>query len=266
MKRTLTTVIALVVIAVLAAAGTILYRAESALAFERKAKAKLADMNEALALSRTHAVQAEAATRDELESALARHSELEAEVSSLVDLLNASRKDTQRWKQKHARLVGILEGQSDPEVVTITAPAECPGVEELPIDVALGWAIPEVRTGAGKAVILGRVWADVGPVGGPYTRTETELTQDNTTWIRLDEDPTLNRPRREWLALELGAAASWRRIDGDLDAYAWARLIGPELRSIYGGQPFIGISPEFSGGALRERYEAGVLWRWGWRR
>lgn len=266
MKRSLTIALVIAAIAVLAGAGYLVYRLEARLAFAEEAKAKMADMHEALALSRTRAVQAERATKAELEETLSRHAGLKAEVSSLLADLHAARGEAGRWRQKHAHLVGILEGESKPETVTITAPAECPEVEEIPLEVALGWKIPEVRTAGGRALVVGRVWADVGPVGGPYTRTETELTQDNTTWIRLDEDPTLNRPRREWLALELGAAVSWRRIDGDLDTYAWARLIGPELRSIYGGQPFIGVRPELSGGALRERYDAGVLWRWGWQR
>lgn len=245
---------------VIAVAVSWLWRLEGALEAAELAERAAVSSAEALALSRAQAVQAREATARDLAAALAARPALEQRVARLRADLEAARARLGDAREGEDRVVEVISHAGEEHAVELDLPT-CPDPVEL--EVRPGFDLARIATAGGRSVLEGLAWCEVGAPGAEATRVEDPLSRDVSEWLRSPEADTPARtlPPRELLAVEVELAASWRRVDGDLDAFARFELTGPELRILRGGQPFAAVEAELSGGALRDRYLAGAKWR-----
>lgn len=239
-------------------AGVWIWKLESALVVAERAEAAALDLADGIAVQRARAVEAQRTSRRELEALVAEREDFSGRLAELRARLAEERSRLGIVTTERDELVSLI-GHAGPVHRVVLAE----GGEDCEFDAELGFLVGEVYTAGGRAVLVGSVWSDIS-AGGKKTRIEDAISADLTRWWRAPAaeagPPSTARPR-EWAAIELELAASWRRIDGDMDWTGKLKLVGPELRSLWGGQPFVAIEAELSDGMLRDRYIGGASWR-----
>lgn len=245
---------------VIAVAVSWLWRLEGALEAAELAERAAVSSAEALALSRAQAVQAREATARDLAAALAARPALEQRVARLRADLEAARARLGDAREGEDRVVEVISHAGEEHAVELDLPT-CPDPVEL--EVRPGFEIARIATAGGRSVLEGLAWCEVGAPGAEATRVEDPLSRDVSEWLRSPEAdaPARTLPPRELLAVEVELGASWRRQDGDIDGRARLRLVGPPIRRLMRGHPWLAVEGELNDGALLDRYSLGLGWR-----
>lgn len=249
--------------ALLILAGTLgrwIWGLETALDLAERAERAAVEAADAIAISRARAVEDERVSRAELAAVLEERPALAARVASLKAELARTREALGARTEEEDRVVEVIVHDGESHPIEFVFP-DCP--KPQPLDVQLGFQIGRIETAGEKNVLVGSVWADLTGEGAPARRVEDEISADVTEWWRAPaaEAAQAERSWRREFDLEFESGIGWRRSDGNLNAEAGAKLLGPSMRRLARGRPILGIEVEIADGFSSERWIVGVSWR-----